>query len=255
MQTKRHRIKAILAATLLAASVPTMAANLLTNGSFESPAISYGSWNVYSSISGWTGTNCGIEIQNHVAGSPYDGDQHVELDSNCSSDMYQDVTTGAGAVYLLTYYYSPRPGVADNAIQVSWDGNVIANLQADGTADPDTVWETRNHLVQATGVTTTLRFDDTGFNDSVGGYLDNASLSPLDTPKALCGAVKLLVDNNGIANSLCAKLNAATAAIARGNMTAKAGALGAFVNEVEAQTDKAIGAADAALLAAAASQL
>jgi len=53
------------------------------------------------------------------------------------------------------------------------------------------------------------------------------------------------VDHNGIENSLLAKLAAAERAAERGNEEAKQGSLGAFVNEVEAQTGKALTAEQA----------
>ena len=62
--------------------------NLVVNGSFEEPAIS--GWGVFNSIPGWTKLSYyGIEVQNRVAGSPYDGNQHVEMDSYGSSAMRQ----------------------------------------------------------------------------------------------------------------------------------------------------------------------
>jgi hypothetical protein len=56
------------------------------------------------------------------------------------------------------------------------------------------------------------------------------------------------VTKQGIINSLMAKLDNAEAAEKRGDLNAKAGIIGAFINEVEAQTGKAIPAACAAEL-------
>jgi uncharacterized protein len=56
------------------------------------------------------------------------------------------------------------------------------------------------------------------------------------------------VSHHGIANSLVAKIDAAAAAAARGNTAAKAGALAAYANEVEAQTGKAIDSERAQIL-------
>jgi len=50
------------------------------------------------------------------------------------------------------------------------------------------------------------------------------------------------------ATSLCAKLDAAAAAGARGNATARSNQLNAYRNEVEAQRGKAISDADATTL-------
>jgi len=64
-----------------------------------------------------------------------------------------------------------------------------------------------------------------------------------------------LVKSKGISTALCAKLNAASAAMVRGNDKAKAGALRAFVHHVKAQSGKHIPADVAALLIVAANQL
>ena len=52
----------------------------------------------------------------------------------------------------------------------------------------------------------------------------------------LCDLTKSYVDNTGIANSMCAKLRAAEAAEERGDVEAKRGALGAYINHVAAQS-------------------
>lgn len=69
------------------------------------------------------------------------------------------------------------------------------------------------------------------------------------TAAGLCTLTRELVTNSGVADGLCAKLNAAGAAAARGDLNAKRGALRAFANQLAAQTGKAISAADAATLA------
>lgn len=75
------------------------------------------------------------------------------------------------------------------------------------------------------------------------------------TAGSLCNLTQRFVSSAGIANSMCVKLNAAGAAIARGNMQAKAGPLGAYVKEVQAQTGKSVSAANAAILINLASKL
>ncbi len=64
----------------------------------------------------------------------------------------------------------------------------------------------------------------------------------------LCDLTKQFVSKPGVAHSLCVKLDAAQDAAGRGNSTAEAGALGAFIHEVSAQSGKSITAANAALL-------
>ncbi len=64
----------------------------------------------------------------------------------------------------------------------------------------------------------------------------------------LCDLTRQFVSRPGVAHSLCVKLDAAQDAAARGNARAEAGALGAYIHEVSAQSGKSIAPADAALL-------
>lgn len=68
--------------------------------------------------------------------------------------------------------------------------------------------------------------------------------------EGLCALIDVYITKEGIHNSLCAKLRAAAAAEARGNLGAKGNILSAFVNEVQAQTDKAITPSNANILIA-----
>src|SRR4051794_1142982 len=98
--------------------------NLVVNGSFESPDVPTGTFQIFPSITGWnyvprnpTVTSSGIEIQDHVAGNPAvlpanaipAGDQFAELDSDGPSAYFQDVPTTPGKTYRLEFLYSPRP--------------------------------------------------------------------------------------------------------------------------------------------------
>src|SRR5437867_843496 len=100
-------MKKIILVILVAAlgSLPAVAqANLITNGSFENPAIGFGSFQFFSTIPGWaTNFGCCIEIQNHAAGSPFDGNQLVEMDSNQNSGMIStSLATTPGQSYVLS---------------------------------------------------------------------------------------------------------------------------------------------------------
>jgi hypothetical protein len=151
---------------------------LLINGSFEDPNITTGTFSVFASIPGWTSTTVGggIEIQDHVAGSPFAGEQHVELDSFSSSNMFQDVGTQSGELYHISFAYSPRPGVNPNNIHAFWDGQPLVLLNGNGTGLSDTSWQIFSFDEFATGSSTRLEFLDIGQSDSLGGYLDAVSL-------------------------------------------------------------------------------
>jgi hypothetical protein len=69
----------------------TVTYNVAAKGGFKDPDIPTGTWANFGSITGWAATNsCGIEVQDHVAGTPYRGNQFVELNSNCACGVTQD---------------------------------------------------------------------------------------------------------------------------------------------------------------------
>jgi len=194
----------LIVACIAFAAAPALAQNLVQNGSFESPALGSGNWGIYPAIPGWTlVSGGGAEIQNNVAGAPYAGEQHVELDGNDNSAIEQAVPVTPGAAYVFRWAYSPRPGIASgsNGIEVLVDGNVIGLPAQDGTGNADTVWTVYQLAVTAGGPTMTLRFRAGGTSDGVGGYIDDVALTPLAVSPvpgptgpaaAALGAVRLL---------------------------------------------------------------
>jgi len=165
-------------ALLCCASMALAGPNLIVNGGFESPTIGTGSYAISPAIPGWTSTiGDGIEIQRWIAGTPYEGNQFVELDSNNSSNMFQDIATDFGKTYRLSFAYSPRPGVpaASNNINIYWDSNLLDSLTGNGAGD--TVWTVYSYAVKGIGQATRLEFRDMGYSDSLGGYLDDAQLT------------------------------------------------------------------------------
>ena len=181
-----------LAMALLVLSVPLTAnASLITNGSFEAPDVPTGGFGLFAAIPGWTnwfGT-VPLEIQDHVAGSPFDGDQFLEMDSTGGSSLFQGFATVAGGIYDFSFAYSPRPGVsaADNAVRVYWCPNGFCSLldvlSEDGVGLSDTAWATHSFSVTASGSISYIGFIDEGFfnaavSNSLGGYLDAVDVSP-----------------------------------------------------------------------------
>lgn len=163
-------------------------ASIVMNGSFETPDVSSNTYGTFAAIPGWTaGPGTYIEIQDHVAGSPYDGQQHVELDSNFNSSMVQTLNTVVGRLYELSFAYSPRPGVAStsNGIDVLWGGNLVLSVTANGIGLNDTNWGIYSLYLTATHPTTDLTFVATGTDDSYGGYIDSVAVESLPEPTGL----------------------------------------------------------------------
>ncbi len=159
-------------------------ANLIFNGSFEQPLLTDHSWAVFKNIPSWVSTSgAGIEIQHNVAGTPFDGNQYVELDSNNNSSMSQTVSTVPGTQYLLSVAYSPRPGVPlrSNGIQVLFDGEPLGTVQQNGCGLSDTKFTKYIFEVTPTKNTNIIEFRAVGDDDGVGGYLDDVILAPSST--------------------------------------------------------------------------
>lgn len=74
--------------------------------------------------------------------------------------------------------------------------------------------------------------------------------APLSSPTydSLCTLATGFSTKAGVATALCAKLSAASASAARGDATSRTGQLGAFINQVSAQSGKALTAEQAAIL-------
>ncbi|MBC7501092.1 MAG: PEP-CTERM sorting domain-containing protein [Herminiimonas sp.] len=156
-------------------------ANLITDGSFEIPAIANGSWTTISngSITNWVPGTYGIELRNNVAGTAFDGVQYVELDTTQNSFMSQTFATTAGQTYLFSFAYSPRPGVAANSNEIDayWNGVLVAALTADGTQNTNNVWSVYNFLEVASGSSSTIKFAANGTSNALGGSLDAVSVT------------------------------------------------------------------------------
>jgi hypothetical protein len=179
------KIRFILPAIVLLVSLLTVsaqAAELIINGSFETPVIGSGTWSTYTSITGWTSTNS-IEVRNNVAGSAFDGNNYVELDVYSNSSISQTVITNVGTNYTLTYYYAARPnskGASSNGISLYING-VDKGTVGQNT---NTNWAGISVGFLGTG-SDKIEFRAEGTSDSYGTSLDNVSLRAVPVPAAI----------------------------------------------------------------------
>jgi len=172
-----------LAATLAltAATGAQAATNLVNNGSFESTLQPSGSWNIYRHIDGWTTGPRGVEVRDNVAGSAFDGNNFIELDTTGNSFIAQTIATTQGEHYTLSFAYSARPDTAGmrsntNDILVMWGLKPVMLLSATNNTH-DNQWTTYSFdVVGSKGSSTTLSFWAAGKSDSYGGSLDKVSL-------------------------------------------------------------------------------
>ena len=191
---------AVIAAGFLASSV--MAGtnpNLLSNGSFEEHVVN-GSWNLFEDLPGWSLVDGpGIELQRGVGGwDAYDGDQWLELDSDQngpgggfisgeigSSSITQEAQTVVGQYYMLTLGFSPRPGVEDNHLVISWNDEVIYEAEASGVGLQNTNWQEISVLIQADSTSSFVSLADHSFNDTLGTLVDGVRLVAVPAPATL----------------------------------------------------------------------
>ncbi len=170
------------------------AANLVANGSFEQPEIALGSFELLPSIPGWsvdyTNAFGDIEIQNYVAGTPFDGNQYTELDASGQPRLYQDLPTTVGKSYQLQFAFSPRPGVAANILSVNWGNTSLNTISASGVGLADTQWQVFSYDLVATTNITRLSFDNRLEPvDGLGTYLDKVSVNQVPEHSSILGVL------------------------------------------------------------------
>ena len=154
---------------------PVRAQNLLQNGSFEDPDVGPATALLANDIPGWTSEvePCPVEVQDNCCGAPFDGDQHLELDSqSCNSTISQTVATQSGAKYLLSFVFAARPFVTDNHVIVRWNGSPVFDLTA-GSLSAETEWATHAAVVTAAGTTSTVEISGGDIPDGSGTYVDD----------------------------------------------------------------------------------
>lgn len=170
-----------LAATF-AIATPASAANLLTNGDFESPLApnspGYTTFYAGESFPGWNVTEGNVDV---VAASfattiPASG-QWLDLVGFNDGTITQTFATTAGASYLLTFLYGNNPGGAPRSANVS-----VGDFAGTITSTSGLTYNSFSQLFTATGSSTTLTFASFGGSGNAGIALDNVSVTAVPEP-------------------------------------------------------------------------
>ncbi|EUJ23996.1 putative peptidoglycan linked protein, partial [Listeria grandensis FSL F6-0971] len=149
----------------------------LQNGSFEQPAVSYGTWKTLdqSEVPGWntTGSDGLIEIQNHFENrEAADGEQYVELNAYEASGLYQDIITTPGA--KVRWRVAHRGRLTTDTATVKFgtpdDLKIIETMTTSKEA-----WKTYSgtYTIPAGQTTTRFQFEAVGGDPRNGNLLDN----------------------------------------------------------------------------------
>lgn len=176
-------------------AIPTHAAELVANGGFEQPVLNSGTFGYFASIPSWSllpgSKGNGIEIQNTAAGNAFEGKQLVELDSNGVTGIFQDLFTTVGETYQLKFAFSPRPGVAQNLMNIYWGGNLVDALSANGVGLTNPNWQVFTYNLTASNAVTRLSFDNLNeVSDTLGSYVDGVSVSAaVPEPTSILGVL------------------------------------------------------------------
>jgi hypothetical protein len=166
---------------------------------------------------------------------------------------YTNLVRKYGGLTAYSYVFQGESGYLDHALATSsLEAQVSGATEWHINPDEPTVLDYNVNFKSANHVITL--YDDGPYRASdhdpviVGLQLDVSYAN-------LCALTRSYVTDADVADGLCDKLAAAEAAEARGNQNAKRGALGAYVNQLEAQSGKSITADAATWLAGLAESL
>lgn len=165
--------------------------NLVKNGDFEHVHVPGGFVHL-DSIEGWTlEAGASIEVQRSVGNGAGGSNQYLEVASSEPTTVTQVLPTVSDQIYELRFQWSPRPGVADNALAVRWGEQVVARLNASGVGSRTPVWKEHAVRVIAYGSSTVLAFVDRSDaedgDSSVGGVDPTIDKRPINLSDGVVG--------------------------------------------------------------------
>jgi hypothetical protein len=156
-------------------------ANIVVNGSFETPDVN-GNWGQFPNdqVGGWFAEQDSMEVG---AGSVYGvigytGSQVLELDSDNNAKISQNVNTSLSS-YTITVDAGLRTGTDSStaSLDVLWNNIVIGSI-----APTSNVLTTYTFIVTGTGSIDKLSLLGTGTSDRYGAIVDNITLNSAAAP-------------------------------------------------------------------------
>nr|WP_314842133.1 isopeptide-forming domain-containing fimbrial protein [uncultured Microbacterium sp.] len=193
---------AVAPAPASAAQDPTSCAGsvALTNGSFEEPFVSGGSYSLFPAwaVPGWSTNDIFNEIE--IWGSGFQGvpaasgNGFAELNANSASTLYQDVATTPGQTLSWSLKHRGRGGTDVMRVLFGAPGGPLVQ-NGQNLSDPNTAWGTHTgtYTVPAGQTVTRLAFEavsSAGGSNGIGNFLDDINF----------GTAPCLITTKSVAN-------------------------------------------------------
>ncbi|MDA0180373.1 hypothetical protein OJ997_08700 [Solirubrobacter phytolaccae] len=159
--------------------------SMLTNGSFEEPALPANSWDLRTNVPGWTDVNGRpIELQSYAGAAS--GKQYIEIDANEGSSLKATFPSAAYTQYRITFKYAARPGLGADQNRLyfaayHWVGapQLEGVLTADGTGRSTPEWKEFSGVFMAHNNQSTIVLREDGPSNGVGMFVDDFSVTPI----------------------------------------------------------------------------
>ena len=184
-------MKTAFALVALAATYPSFAATLITNGSFEFGNTS-GAFSTVSAggtdITGWTIDSGSVDyISSYWAAS--DGARSIDIAGSAVGALSQSFATTAGQSYVISFDLSSNPDLSGpRDLLVSIDGGAPSVFTHPGSTGKDAAgmnWTAQSFSFLAGGPSTTITFTTNGTAQGVfGPALDNVAAIAVPEPAA-----------------------------------------------------------------------
>jgi hypothetical protein len=171
----------IILASAMALLAGYASANIVVNGSFETPDVN-GNWGQFPNdqVGGWFAEQDSMEVgAGSVYGvTGYTGSQVLELDSDFNAKISQNVNTSLSS-YTLTVDAALRAGTdaSTASLDVLWNNIVIGSI-----APTSNVLTTYTFIVTGTGSIDKLSLLGTETSDRYGAIVDNITLNSAAAP-------------------------------------------------------------------------
>lgn len=217
----RQVVKLVFVFMTVLAAIPA-SANLIINGSFESPIVPSGSFTNYSggstAINGWKVVGADSAIvnttftQSGITFQAQDGNQWIDLagvsSNSQTSGVTQDVHTVIGMAYELSFYLG---SATDNhfffptTVDLSIDGSARVSYNNPATPNDMLYWKLFTVPFTAQDSVTTITFFNGGTSNNFNSALDNVSLTEVTSPSPVPEPSTMLLLSAGIAGLAAAR--------------------------------------------------